>query len=264
LAVEFVFPTVIFPSLIWNLAMEKLFGAAVLDFSCFGDSFELAPPRLEKFHLPLAALSKVICGSFNTISVTLSCFEKIKGNIFTPTFNDFAVTNGDLLKAGSSAMLMFSTPTVPLRRDRLRFPRVIGRPNAFDASDSILGRKLLTLIKRGSAIKSASKHARTIPAIFRLRFMVPLMLAESSLCTNRLYKSCRLPAAVMRKLFPFPSWSSFAPAALTDGTSGGTEEIFLNFIGVLLPDAEFELAFSGCLLEVCTMSASGTLRCIGS
>ena len=65
----------------------------------------------------------------------------------TPTSNDFAVMNGDLLKAGSSAMLTFSTPTVPLKSERLRSPKVTGRPKAFVTSDSIFGRKLLTLMK---------------------------------------------------------------------------------------------------------------------
>ena len=53
----------------------------------------------------------------------------------TPTSNDFAVMNGDLLKAGSSAMLTFSTPTLPPKSERLISPNVTGRPNAFVTSD---------------------------------------------------------------------------------------------------------------------------------
>jgi hypothetical protein len=118
--------------------------------------------------------------------VTLSCLEKIKGISFTPTLKDFAVTNGDWLKAGSSAMLMLSTPTVPVRIDRLRFPTVTGRPKAFVTSDSIFGRKLLTLIRSGSAIRSTNKAATAIPAIFRLRFIAALMLVQMSFCTSGL------------------------------------------------------------------------------
>ncbi len=70
--------------------------------------FVEAPPRLEKFQVPLVALSNVICGCSSTISVTFSCFEKISGISSTPIFSDCAVINGDLLKAGSSAIAMLS------------------------------------------------------------------------------------------------------------------------------------------------------------
>ena len=57
----------------------------------------------------------MILGSSSSIPVTFNCFEKMSGITSTPTSNDFAVMNGDLLKAGSSAMLTSSTPTVPLK-----------------------------------------------------------------------------------------------------------------------------------------------------
>ncbi len=86
---------------------------------------------------------------------------------------------GDLLNAGLSGMLMLSTPTVPVRMDRLRLPSVTGRPNA--------GRKRLTLIRKSNATKTTNDPRRTIPATFKLRFVVLVMLAKSSfwiVCIN--------------------------------------------------------------------------------
>src|SRR5262249_9913955 len=78
----------------------------------------------------------------------------------------------DLLKAGSSAMLMFSIPTVPDRIERLRSHNFTWRPKAFVASDSIFGRKLFTLIRNGSATISRRKTATTIPPTRNQRFFI--------------------------------------------------------------------------------------------
>ena len=162
-------PTDNFPSLISSLAIERFWDPP--DFAGSGALFLLAPPRLEKFQVPLEALSRVIWGSSSSIPVMFSCLEKMSGITSTPTFNDFIVINGDLLKAGSSAMLTFSTPTLPLKSERLSSPSVTGRPKALVSSDSIFGRKLLMLMKSGSAIRITTTAATTIPAIFRVRLL---------------------------------------------------------------------------------------------
>ncbi len=101
-----------------------------------------------------------------------SCLEKMRGFTSTPIFNDFIVINGDLLKAGSSAMLTSFTPTSPLRIERLISPSVTGRPRALASIDSIFGRKLLMLMKKGSAIRITTTAATTIPAILRVRLLI--------------------------------------------------------------------------------------------
>src|SRR5258707_1282624 len=72
--------------------------------------------------------------------VTCNAFEKISGIISTPTFKDFAVKNGVLLKAGSSAMERSSAARAPVSRDRLMLPTVTGRPSAAVSFSSIVGR----------------------------------------------------------------------------------------------------------------------------
>ncbi len=56
--------------------------------------------------------------------VTCRVLEKISGMISTPTLSDFAVTNGSLLKAGSSAIVMLSADTLPENIERLRLPNL--------------------------------------------------------------------------------------------------------------------------------------------
>jgi hypothetical protein len=56
---EFTLPTISFPSLISSLATEKFWGVDAPDFSDSG-AFGVPVPGLEKFHVPLVALSKVI------------------------------------------------------------------------------------------------------------------------------------------------------------------------------------------------------------
>ena len=91
----------------------------------------------------------------------------------------------------------------------------------------------------GNAIKTTDSPRRTIPATFRLRFVVLVRLAKSSFWTNRLYKPCRVWTAIVRKCFPFSSRLSLVLDALADGKPAGTEDL-LSLIGVLLPDVECE------------------------
>ena len=79
-----------------------------------------------------------------------SVFEKMSGITSTPALKDFAVTNGSLLNAESSAMEMLSAETVPENTEKLRFPTFTCRPSAAVNSDSSLGRKLFTFTRRGS------------------------------------------------------------------------------------------------------------------
>jgi hypothetical protein len=110
------------------------------------------------------------------MSVTFSCFEKISGISSTPIFSDFAVTKGDLLKAGSSAIATLSASTAPEKIDKLRLPIVTWRPNAALASASILGRKLFTLIRNGSAINIRTKTATTIDTMRNQRLFIGAFL----------------------------------------------------------------------------------------
>jgi hypothetical protein len=73
----------------------------------------------------------------------------------------------------------------------------------------------------GNAIKTTDSPRRTIPATFRLRFVVLVRLAKSSFRTNRLYKPCRVWTAIVRKCFPFSSRLSWVLDALADGKPAG-------------------------------------------
>ena len=121
------------------------------------------------------------------IPVMFSFLEKMSGIISTPTFNDFIVINGDLLKAGSSPMLTFSTPTSPPKIERLNSPSVTGLPRALVSSDSIFGLKLLMLMNSGSAMRITTTAATTIPAIFQVRLLtfMPFMASMAFMaCSN--------------------------------------------------------------------------------
>jgi hypothetical protein len=95
-----------------------------------------------------------------------SCFEKMSGINSTPIFRLFAVRKGDLLNAGSSAMRMFAAETLPLRMDKPKSPSSTFLPSAVLNSDSIFGRKLFTLINKGSMSRRTTNAATAIP-IFR-------------------------------------------------------------------------------------------------
>src|SRR5580704_16808468 len=143
LAVELALPTINFPFAMFSSATEMFWAAWPDDFGAVAACL-FAPPRLEKFHVPVGVFSSVICGSWRVMPVMYSCLEKISGIISTPTFSDFAVINGDLLNLGSSAIAMFSASTLPDSSERLRLPTVTWRPSASVSSDSIFGRKLFT------------------------------------------------------------------------------------------------------------------------
>ena len=134
---------------------------------------------LEKFHFPLAVFSNAICGESSVMSVTLIFLEKINGISSTPTFSDFAVTNGDFPNAGSSAMAILSAPTLPERIDKLRSPTVTCLPKAALASDCTVGRNLFTLISRGNAIRIRRRTATAIPPIRSQRFIIQYLLLFS-------------------------------------------------------------------------------------
>src|SRR5450631_4709277 len=54
-------------------------------------------PKLAKFHTPASDCTRAISGSWISMPVTFSFFEKIRGLSSTPTFNDLARMKGVLL-----------------------------------------------------------------------------------------------------------------------------------------------------------------------
>jgi hypothetical protein len=86
-------------------------------------------------------------------------------------------------------------------------------------------------------------RSTTIPAIFRLRFVVLVRLAQSSFWNNRLDKSCRVCTAIVRKCFPF-----FLGVILGAGCACGREACGnrgpLKSHGKLLSDVECESCYS--------------------
>src|SRR5579863_6604495 len=96
-------PTIILPFDSFSFSTEKLVVPLEPDF--FEEVEEL--PKFEKFHVPADDLISATCGSVIVNERTSSFFENIRGIRFTPTVSSFAVRNGDLLNAGSSAMETF-------------------------------------------------------------------------------------------------------------------------------------------------------------
>src|SRR6266852_9902502 len=140
------------PSFTSSLLTER---SGVDDGPLAGAGFAAASdllPRLEKFHFPEASRSKAISGLSSVISVTCSVLEKISGITSTPTFSALARMKGSLLKPGSSEIDRSSAETLPDKMERLRLPTLTSRPRAVESSDSSLGRKLLTLTRKGSAM----------------------------------------------------------------------------------------------------------------
>src|SRR5205823_1696032 len=133
----------------------------------------LAVPIVEKFHFPERSRNRLTCGCESVSSVTCSVFEKINGIISTPTLRACALMNGELLKAGSSAMAMLSAARLPDHSERLRLPTVTLRPRALVSSDSIRGRKLFTLTTNGRIRTTTTNIAITIPIILKVRFIGP-------------------------------------------------------------------------------------------
>ena len=64
-------------------------------------------PRLEKFHAPLAERRNTTCGSSSRNDSTRRLREKMSGTRSTPMVTVLAVTNGPVLKPGSSAIDRF-------------------------------------------------------------------------------------------------------------------------------------------------------------
>jgi hypothetical protein len=130
-----------------------------------------APPIEEKFQRPLGSLSMVTCGLTTVISVTFSCWEKIRGISSTPTFTVFAVRKGPGLNLGSSLTETSSIPTDPVRSDKLKLPSCTLRPSASEAFDSMEGLNLLMGIRNGTIIKITSTATMTIAIHFSLLLM---------------------------------------------------------------------------------------------
>src|SRR5690349_13935933 len=147
---EFARLTDTFPSFTSSLLTERFAveGDDGVDSAGLDAASDL-PPRLEKFHFPEASRSSEISGLSSVISVTCKVLERISGITSTPTFSDLARIKASLLKVGSSAIDRSSAETLPDRMERLRLPTLTWRPSALVSSDSSLGRKLFTLIKKG-------------------------------------------------------------------------------------------------------------------
>ena len=172
------------PLFTFNFATER-FGLppeALPLAGCFASSgAEFFAPRLEKFHFaPSSDLTSPISGWFNVNSVTFSVFEKISGIISTPTFSDFACTNGDWLNEGSSAIEMSSALTLPENNESDRFPTFTGRPSAVVNSASSFGRNVFASTNNGNAIATTIKTPTTMARIFRTRLMTPTSCRNGS------------------------------------------------------------------------------------
>src|SRR5256885_2756443 len=103
--------------------------------------------------------------------VTFSVFEKIRGRTSTPTLSDWAVRKGDGLNFGSSPTDRSLAVSEPDRSERLRSPTETLRPRAFDAVCSMVGRNLLTGMRKGTA---TSNTTITTTAIRRIRSFLPI------------------------------------------------------------------------------------------
>ena len=148
-------------------ASEKIYVDFTLEVSNKGG--HSSQPQAENAIYQMAeALAKIGRYSFpvKLNEVTRGYFEKMSGINSTPIFRLFAVRKGDVLNAGSSAMRMFAAETLPPKIDKLRSPTSTFLPNALLNSDSIFGRKLFTLINKGSRSRRTINAATPI-AIFR-------------------------------------------------------------------------------------------------
>src|SRR5271165_2738194 len=128
------------------------------------------PPMDEKFHLPLGSLSIMTWGFSMLTSVTLTCWEKIRGIISTPTFTLLAVRNGVALNLGSSAMERSSMPSEPVMSERLKLPSCTLRPSAVEALASMVGLNLFTGMRKGTTSRITISTTMTM-AIHLTAFM---------------------------------------------------------------------------------------------
>src|ERR1700722_5140810 len=141
----------------------------VVDCAGFAAAAGLLPPRLEKFHFsPFSDRTRSICGWFRVRSVTFKVFEKISGINSTPTFSDFAWTNGCLLNWGSSAIEMLSALIAPDSSESERLPTFTSRPIAPVSSDSSLGRNVFTSMRNGIATITTIRIPRIMARIFAI------------------------------------------------------------------------------------------------
>src|SRR5438045_5593502 len=92
----------------------------------------------------------------------------------TPTPNDLARMNGELLNVGSSAIAMSSALRLPDQIESTRLPTLTLRPRAVVNYDSMRGRKLLTLMTNGRTKAIRIKIPTIMPTILRARFMEDL------------------------------------------------------------------------------------------
>ena len=89
--------------------------------------------------------------------------EKMKGHNSALTLIDFARTNGDLLKAGWSAIERSLAVTPPDRTENFRSPSFTSRPSPWLSLDSSIGRNWLALIRNGRLTKTTASSPRMIP-----------------------------------------------------------------------------------------------------
>src|SRR6187549_415062 len=89
--------------------------------------------------------------------LTFKVLEEISGHNSTPILSDLPVRNGDWLKLGSSEIERCSAEREPEKIERLRFPIWTPRPSVEESCCSIAGRKELTLMKKGIAMRITSK-----------------------------------------------------------------------------------------------------------
>src|SRR5579864_3613677 len=163
-------------------------GIAGFPAGCCGAALDSAAPLcavllpiVEKFHLPEGERSSETCGLVSVMSRISSVLEKMSGTMFTPTLRDSAFTNGASPNPGSSAMVILSAARLPDHSDRLRLPTVTLRPSAFVNSDSMRGRKSLTLITNGRTRTRTIRTAMMIAIHFNARFMAVNLLPSLQL-----------------------------------------------------------------------------------
>src|SRR5215472_16583765 len=163
----------IFPFFSVSFSIERSAAALVPEgfFSARAFAFASEPPREEKFQTPEALCRRVTCGVSMVTPVMFSFWEKISGNISTPTCSDLAVRKGEELNLGSSLMERFSADNEPLMSERLKSPSWTLRPSAAEAFASIVGRNWLTGIRNGATRSRTIKTPTTIRAMRSLPFI---------------------------------------------------------------------------------------------
>src|SRR5258705_4121646 len=111
--------------------------------------------------------------------VTWSLREKMKGHNSAVTVSDFARTNGDLLKAGWSAMERSLAVTPPDRIENFRSPSFTSRPSPWLSLDSSIGRNWLALIRNGRLTTITISSTKVIATTRAIRFIRGLLPEHS-------------------------------------------------------------------------------------